>query len=1279
MARKYAGLPLGTMIALCAILLWAPVTDGQMTIRQKTYVVTGTVGLAGVTMQGFPGTPAPTTDDNGVYSVQVIHGWTGTVTPVKKGYTFTPKTKTYPKVTENLSDQNYTATLVTYTISGSVGQSGVKMTGFPDEVISDASGRYSATVPADWNGKVVPEKTAWQFDPSNKAYTAVARNLSEQDYKASEQQIVISGTAVDGAVLNVVPGTPVTADPKGAYRIVVKYNWSGKVTPVKDGYEFSPPEHDYAALTENQTNQDYTAKMFTYQISGSAGLAGVVMKGLPGEPMTDNNGLYTATVPHGWTGAATPDKPGYNFTPKSIPFTKVTASKDNQDFVGKVLSFTISGTTGTPGVTLSGLPGDPVSNDKGQYTAQVEYGFNELVTPRKDGFLFTPPSKQYTPVAQNQTQNYTAQPITYKISGNVNGQAQVVLKGFPGPATVATGPDGAYSVNVPHNWKGTVTPQKAGFTFDPNSRAYSEVVTPLTGQDYTSQIMQCTLSGRVTDETGNGVADAFIVGDAGSATSDATGKFELKVNYGWKGKLTFQKDGYTLNPSYRMMETVGTDVKNIAIGAKAKMMTITDRVSAGDGPAAVPIANVKITANPGNATAETDLKGVFSIKVPYGWTGELKFEKEGFEFSPDTKQFANVTEDIDTINPKKTVASAPQTATPAGTSTPASTAQTPTPAPTPSTTPTAPTPATTAGANAQAIQQQIAQLRRTESTLMAQAAAARKKGEQVPADTLEKISQIQQDISNLLSQARPESATPPELTTRTTSAGGQAPVVGDLQAPNLLDVLEALAKQTGVTISTDMTVKGDPVTVPLTTVVGLPVPAALQKILSSVKTGYAFDTVDDRSYKVFRPISNAFPGVELVQALQDLSLAAGVSIIPDPNITGTVNVTFENVSLDEALQMLLAGKPYVYKKMPRYYLVADRSTTSRSFADISETRRVRLNYTQPTRAKQLLAPAFAAYVQAELPNARDPNDQGNTLMVTAAPALADRIVEDIKKIDLYKRQVLLDARVVVMEKGNLLNLGTEWSWPTMKAGMFTDRAGDTAGVVKGGWPYGVQIGYAPDRTFTNSLMMALNLLEENSQADIIANPKVVAQDGRQAEMRVIQEEWFMMSSPQVSDSFYSRAELQKIESGTALIITPYIGDNNDITLQMAVEVSDSIPKARGSDLPLVTRRTARNSVTVKDGGTVAVGGLTENRSKSDEKRVPILSNIPLLGEVFKNHSRDKASREVAVFVTAHLVPEGTQVESRAPAEPGPVTTTNSQAESPDAFRQKLAESMNKSQ
>ena len=488
---------------------------------------------------------------------------------------------------------------------------------------------------------------------------------------------------------------------------------------------------------------------------------------------------------------------------------------------------------------------------------------------------------------------------------------------------------------------------------------------------------------------------------------------------------------------------------------------------------------------------------------------------------------------------------------------------------------------------------------------------------------------------------------------------------------DLRDVPAEIAKQTGVTITPDATVKATPITAEF---VQVSIDAALQQVLKN--TGYHFRKADNGTYLVFWPLSNSFMSADLAQTLQDLSMAARVPIVAAPDVSGTVTVTFEDMPLDEALALMLVGKPYVLKKTPYYYLVAGRNMTSPSFPEISETRRVRLNYTQAGRVKQRLSPVFSPYVQVEQPNPRDPNDQGDTLLVTATPAIIERIVADIKQIDRRKPQVLLDARVVSMEKGSLLNLGAGWNWPTIQGGV-SSSAGPTnsTGTAASGWPYGVQIGYAPDQTLTNCLMMQLNLLVENKQADIIANPKVVAQDGRRAEMKVIQERWLMMTPTDPNSSVGGK--LSKIESGTVLTITPYVGDNNDITLQMAVEVTDSIPKARGTDLPLVTRRIAKNAVTVKDGGTVAVAGLTENRSRTNEQRVPVLSDIPLVGELFKNRNEYRSSREAAVFVTVHLVPVTGTMPAQASAsgatvvrvppsarESGPVGEGSNRSEAP---------------
>jgi hypothetical protein len=568
--------------------------------------------------------------------------------------------------------------------------------------------------------------------------------------------------------------------------------------------------------------------VFTYQISGTAGMAGVVMNGLPGNPLTDGNGFYMATVEHGWSGKVTPEKPGHTFTPPSIPFAKVTAPKENQDFNGQVIYYKITGSAGAPGVKMSGIPGDPVSSEKGLYSAQVEYGWSGTVTPTKEGYNFTPPGKDYKAVTQDQTQNYTAQAILFKVAGNVRGLPQVILKGFPPTSVVVTGPDGSYTVDVPYNWKGTVLPQKPGFSFDPNSKTYEGVLFPQVNQDYTPKIMQCTLSGQVVDETGAGVEGVLVQGDnnAGSATTDAAGKFGLQVNYGWNGKLTFQKGGCTFNPSTKPFSAVATDVRNLTVAAKTIMLTIADRIMAGTEP----IAEVKITATPGGATTVTDTAGAYKIQVPYGWTGELKFAKDGFEFNPDTKMFTNVTDDLDALNPKPVtpVAQPPVTQPPV--------TQPPVTQP-PVTQPPAIQP--TPSAAQQQLQQQIGQLTVEKSNLTGLVNAYTQRGQQVPAPMVQRLNEVEQQLNSLMMQLSPSSQGPAGTSTtpgttapsadglQTVPPGGKLPPAGPPTGsivprmdgrPKLHDVLTELAKKTEVKIEWDLTVKNDPVPVGLSEV-----------------------------------------------------------------------------------------------------------------------------------------------------------------------------------------------------------------------------------------------------------------------------------------------------------------------------------------------------------------------------------------------------------------------------------------------------------------------------
>ena len=152
------------------------------------------------------------------------------------------------------------------------------------------------------------------------------------------QTFTISGNAgVPGVTMKGLPVEPVT-DERGYYSVTVNSDWLGTVIPVKKGYKFSPPQRAYLTQIKDLTNQDYVPEFTTYKISGSVGLPGVTMMGLPDEPVTDENGFYIVTVENGWVGMVEPRKEGYRFEPRSKLYNVIKTDLNNQNYIPRQLS-----------------------------------------------------------------------------------------------------------------------------------------------------------------------------------------------------------------------------------------------------------------------------------------------------------------------------------------------------------------------------------------------------------------------------------------------------------------------------------------------------------------------------------------------------------------------------------------------------------------------------------------------------------------------------------------------------------------------------------------------------------------------------------------------------------------------------------------------------------------------------------------------------------------------------------------------------------------------------
>jgi len=143
----------------------------------------------------------------------------------------------------------------------------------------------------------------------------------------------------------------------------------------------------------------------TFTISGRTGIGGVMIEGLPGFVVSDQNGYYSATVLPGWSGTVSPKKEGFIFEPPELRYSRIKNDQANQNYTAKIRTFTISGRTGLSSVVMTGLPGIPVTDRNGYYSAEVEYGWRGTVKPKKDGFIFEPPELRYSRVMSDLTNN----------------------------------------------------------------------------------------------------------------------------------------------------------------------------------------------------------------------------------------------------------------------------------------------------------------------------------------------------------------------------------------------------------------------------------------------------------------------------------------------------------------------------------------------------------------------------------------------------------------------------------------------------------------------------------------------------------------------------------------------------------------------------------------------------------------------------------------------------------------------------------------------------------
>jgi type IV pilus assembly protein PilQ len=168
-----------------------------------------------------------------------------------------------------------------------------------------------------------------------------------------------------------------------------------------------------------------------------------------------------------------------------------------------------------------------------------------------------------------------------------------------------------------------------------------------------------------------------------------------------------------------------------------------------------------------------------------------------------------------------------------------------------------------------------------------------------------------------------------------------------------------------------------------------------------------------------------------------------------------------------------------------------------------------------------------------------------------------------------------------------------------------------------------------------SLDATLNALEAANKANIISNPRITTVNNREATVIVGQQ------IPLIVQDFAGNAVTQLTTIGIKLSVTPHINTGNKITMDVHPEVSDLSSQATVAGGIIINTTMADTRVMVNDGETAVIGGLIRSNESDNNRGVPVLMDIPIIGHLFRTSTKVRQKRELLIFLTPKIIGDTT--------------------------------------
>jgi type IV pilus assembly protein PilQ len=446
-------------------------------------------------------------------------------------------------------------------------------------------------------------------------------------------------------------------------------------------------------------------------------------------------------------------------------------------------------------------------------------------------------------------------------------------------------------------------------------------------------------------------------------------------------------------------------------------------------------------------------------------------------------------------------------------------------------------------------------------------------------------------------------------------------------------------------------------------------------------------------------LSLNFQSIEVRSLLQVIADFTNFNVVTSDTVTGSVTLRLKDVPWDQALEIILQAKGLGVRKNGNVLLVAPKdelaakekieleAKAQHAALEPLRTQAFQLNYTKSEDVARGLVGqsmgggAAGSAVSGAPGGANNPmrilsprgsviaEGRTNQLFVTDIPTKLEEVTQLISKIDVPVRQVMIEARIVEADDSFGRSLGARLGTSDMRAtyggvpgwqvlgggqvaiggnyasvGTITQQAGaisafaDTQFVSLPANVSNANFGGATAGTFALSLFGAasnrflnleLSALEAENKGKVVSSPRVITAD----QVKALIEQGTELPYQAATSSGATSVQFRK--ANLKLEVTPQITPEGNIILDVDVN-KDSVGQQTAAGFAINTKH-VKTQVLVENGGTVVIGGIFETQERDQVNKVPLLGDIPFLGELFKNKLRISSKTELLIFLTPKVI------------------------------------------